>query len=100
MRVLVDIPVRETLIVVLLSGVSWSKVMVPLMPLWLKVAVTVRAAEDGRSRRMNTCKTRTTEKSLLSFLDNIVTWRGQLQDMKISKTSGCVKHMCDRVQIV
>lgn len=50
--------------------------MVPLIPVWLKVAVTLRVAEDG-GRRVNSCKTRIRGRMSLSLSD-IVTCSGQL----------------------
>ena len=54
------VPDKNTVMVVLLPGASCEKVMLPLMPLWLKMAVTVRAAVELDERRVKTrSKTKT-----------------------------------------
>ena len=46
-----SLPVKFTSMVVFPSGVSCVNLIVPLIPLWLKVAVTLRVAEVLRGRR-------------------------------------------------
>ena len=46
-----SLPVKFTSMVVFSSGVSCVNLIIPLIPLWLKVAVTLRVAEVLRGRR-------------------------------------------------